>query len=73
MILPVLTHRQTKLEPSEGTLKAWVVQEGQRGAQLLTGRFMDVEQTKIAILRRLQKDVPGCMIQWTVEDYREIA
>jgi hypothetical protein len=73
MILSVLIHRQTKKEPSEGTLKAWVVQEGQRGPQLLTGRVVNVEKAREMVTKRLQDAAPGYTIQWTVEDYREDA
>jgi hypothetical protein len=70
MRLTILIHRQTRHEPSEGTLKAWVVQEGQRGPQLLTGRVTHVESAQMIIAKRLQADAPGCRIEWTIEDYR---
>lgn len=38
MKITVLIHRQTPKEPSEGTLKAYIVQSGKRGPNLLKGK-----------------------------------
>ena len=70
MTLNILIHRQQKGEPQEGRLRAWVVQEGQKGSELLRGSGKTIADAKQAIAKTMEHDAPGCTIRWTVEDYR---
>lgn len=45
MKLTILIRRQKYDEPSPGTLKAYVVQEGKRGRNLLTGSMLSNVET----------------------------
>jgi len=73
MKLTVLIHRQTGKEPAEGTLKAYIVQDGKRGPNLLKGqRFTSVdsaiEHADKQILERFRNADFTPEIQYEVED-----
>ena len=69
MTLHVLIHRQTKGEPQEGRLRAWVIQEGVKGSELLKGASKNVQTAKETITRMMRKDCPGATLRFSVEDY----
>lgn len=73
MTLTILIHRQTPKEPSEGTLRAYVVQSGKKGPNLLKGRLTSIdsaiEQADRAILERFHNSDITPEIQYEVEDY----
>ena len=63
MTLTVVIHRQTKEQPDYGYLRAYVIQDGHRGANLLAGRHLTgVDAAKDAVRRQLQRMLPGAQI-----------
>jgi 5-methylcytosine-specific restriction enzyme A len=69
MTFTVEIHRQGHYEPAEGTLRAWVIQNGQRGLNLLAGRQITILNTaKRTIERALQfklRTPPN--IKWAID------
>ena len=70
MKLTVLIRRQRSDEPQPGTLRAFVVQEGKRGANLLDRhQFTDVERVKQEVRLKLRARFPaGGSIRFSVEE-----
>jgi hypothetical protein len=70
--LNVLIHRQRKPEPGPGTLKAWVLQDGQRGANLLSGSSISkIETAKQRAIDRLRLNMPAGYepeLTWTIDE-----
>jgi hypothetical protein len=65
MKITVVLHRQTKEQPGYGTFRAYVVQEGRRGASLLGGRqISNADSARRAASDRLLRNNPGVEIEW---------
>lgn len=76
MKITVLIHRQTPKEPSEGTLKAYVVQSGKRGPNLLKGKQFTsvdsaIQEADSRIFEQFRHWAEAPEIQYEVEDYTQ--
>lgn len=68
MKLTILIRRQKHDEPSPGTLKAYVVQEGKRGRNLLTGQSVtNVETAR----QRLNGAFTQHQVKYEIDDTSE--
>lgn len=67
MKLEILIRRQRYGESSTGTLKAWVVQEGTRGIQLLTSGLTNVKTAR----ERLGNQFRGHDVTFVIDDDQE--
>jgi len=63
--ITIVLHRQTKEEPGYGTFRAYVVQQGRHGANLLGARQMsNADHARRAATDRLVRLYPGVEIDW---------
>jgi hypothetical protein len=53
-----------------GLLKAWVIQKGQKGSQLLKGQISKLDTAKLQVQRNLQADT-GHWVEITWEGVQE--
>lgn len=67
MKLEILIRRQRYGEPSAGTFKAWVVQQGTRGVQLLTSSLTNVKTAR----ERLENRFRGHDLTFVIDDDQE--
>lgn len=77
MKIRCIIHRQTRGEPKEGTLRAWVQQENRRGANLLQNRTFTKVDSAIEhcdrVIMRDFKLIDAPEIEYVIEDGEKAA
>ena len=75
MKITVLIHRQLKTEVAAGTLKAWVTQNGWKGAQMLRGGVKEIDTA----IQEIDTAVMKCFklieppeISYQIDDYLDL-